>query len=93
MRIVRIIAIAVAALVVILALGAIALLWFVDPNRYRGDVERTAQERTGRELTIQGKLELKVFPWLALSVHDLRLAIRRGLARSPSSLYKTPVSG
>ena len=68
MRIARTVAITAACLVAIVALGIIALLLFVDPNRYRGDIEQLAQQHTGRALTIRGKLGLKVFPWLAVSV-------------------------
>ncbi len=74
MRIVRIVAILAGALVALVVLGVIGLLLFVDPNRYRGDIERVAKEHTARVLTIHGKLELKIFPWLAVSVHDVELS-------------------
>jgi AsmA protein len=83
MRTVRIVAIAVAALVAILVVGAIGLLLFVDPNRYRSDIERAAQEHANRPVTIRGKLELKVFPWLALAVHDLQLGNPPGFGSQP----------
>ena len=74
MRIFRIVAIVAGALVTLVVIGVVALLLFVDPNRYRGDIERVAKEHSGRVLTIHGKLELKIFPWLALSVHDMQLS-------------------
>ena len=83
MRIVRIVAIAVGALVALGVLAAIALLLFVDPNRYRGDIENAAKEHSTRELTIRGKLELHVFPWLALGVHDVELSNRAGFGQQP----------
>jgi AsmA protein len=83
MRIVRIVAIAVGALVALGVLAAIALLLFVDPNRYRGDIEKAAKEHSTRVLTIRGKLELHVFPWLALGVHDVELSNRAGFGQQP----------
>jgi len=83
MRIVRIVAIAVGALVALGLLAAIALLLFVDPNRYRGDIEKAAKEHSTRALTIRGKLELHVFPWLALGVHDVELSNRAGFGQQP----------
>jgi AsmA protein len=83
MRIFRIIAIAVGALVALVILAGVALLLFVDPNRYRGDIERVAQQHTGRALTLGGKLELKIFPWIALSIHDMRIANRAGFGAEP----------
>lgn len=70
---VRIAAITAGILVALVVLSVIGLLLFVNPNDYRGRIEQVVQQRTGRQLTIAGKLELKVFPWLALSVQDLRL--------------------
>ena len=83
MRIVRIVAIAVGTLVALVIIAAIALLLFVDPNRYRGDIEKAAREHSTRVLTIRGKLELKVFPWLALGVHDIELSNRAGFGQQP----------
>jgi AsmA protein len=83
MRIVRIVAIVAGALIALLVIGAVALLLFVDPNRYRSDIERVAQQHSGRVLTLSGKLELKVFPWLALSIHDVRLSNPEGFGTEP----------
>ena len=83
MRIVRIAAIVAGTLVALIVVGGIALLLFVDPNRYRGDIEAAAKEHTARVLTIRGKLELRVFPWLALSVHDVELSNRPGFGSQP----------
>jgi AsmA protein len=83
MRIVRIVAIGVGTLVALAILAAVALLLFVDPNRYRGDIEKAAREHSTRVLTIRGKLELHVFPWLALGVHDVELSNRPGFGQQP----------
>jgi AsmA protein len=83
MRIVRIAAIVVGTLVGLIVVGVVALLLFVDPNRYRGDIEQAAKQHTARVLAIHGKLELKVFPWLALSVHDVELSNREGFGTQP----------
>lgn len=74
MRIARIVAIAVGALLVLLIVGVLALLLLIDPNRYRGDIERAVARQTGRDLAIHGKLELKVFPRLAVAVNNLELS-------------------
>jgi AsmA protein len=74
MRIARIIAIVAGVLIALVIVGVVALFLFVDPNRYRGEIERVAAQHTGRNLTIRGKLELKVFPWLAVSVNEVELS-------------------
>jgi AsmA protein len=83
MRIVRIAAIVVGTLVALVIVAVIALLLFVDPNKYRGDIEKAAKEHSSRALTIRGKLELKVFPWLAFGVHDVELSNRPGFGQQP----------
>src|SRR5262249_10168729 len=79
----RIVAIAVGALLALVIIALVAVLMFVDPNRYRGDIERIAHEQTARVLTIRGPLHLKVFPWLALSVNDVQLSNRAGFGDQP----------
>lgn len=83
MRIVRIVAIVVGTLVALIVAAVIALLLFVDPNKYRGDIEKAAKQHTGRDLTIRGKLDLKVFPWIALGVNDIELSNRPGFGSQP----------
>jgi AsmA protein len=83
MRIVRIVAIVVGTLVGLIVVAAIALLLFVDPNKYRGDIQKAAKQHTGRELTIRGKLDLKVFPWIAVGVNDIELSNRPGFGSQP----------
>lgn len=83
MRALRIVAIVAAAILGLIVVGAIALWLFVDPNRYRGDIEKAAKEHTARVLVIRGKLQLKLFPWLALSVHDVELSNPPGFGSQP----------
>ena len=83
MHIVRIAAIVVGTLVALVVVAIVALLLFVDPNRYRGDIEKAAKDHTHRDLAIRGKLELKIFPWLALGVHNVELGNRPGFGAQP----------
>jgi AsmA protein len=83
MRIVRVVAIAVGAFVALIVVAIVALLVFVDPNRYRGDIEKMAHDHTARTLEIHGKIRLKVFPWIALGVSDVQLSNRPGFGTEP----------
>jgi AsmA protein len=83
MRIVRIVAIAVAAVIAAFVMGAITLVLFVDPNRYRGDIERAARQHTGRQVTVQGKIALQAFPRLALSVQGVQIGNPPGFGVQP----------
>src|SRR5581483_8441812 len=73
MRVGRIVAFTAGTIVVLLVIVVVALLLFVHPDSYRGRIEEAVRQQTGRELTIGGKLELRIFPWLAFSVQGLSL--------------------
>jgi AsmA protein len=54
------------SLVLLLVATAFALTCVVDPNRYRGKIERIVGDLAGRPLVIEGKLEITWFPWLGI---------------------------
>lgn len=73
MRALKMVGIIVAAFIGLAVMAGLAVLLLVDPNAYRADIERLAQRQTGRPLHIGGKLDLKLFPWLAISIADVQL--------------------
>ncbi len=62
---------------------AIALPLFFDPNDYKDKIAAAVQEKTGRELTMSGKIELSVFPWLGARIGETRLANAKGFGEEP----------
>lgn len=69
------------------------LLLFFDVNDYKGKIETKVFEQTGRELSINGKISLSIFPWLGLEVNDLSLGNAKGfeepfMARFQKALFK-----
>jgi AsmA protein len=70
----KIAAILVAVAIGLLALIAIALFVFVDPNRYRDDIVQAVKQQTGRDLKIEGELSLSLFPWIGLETDRLVLS-------------------
>jgi AsmA protein len=81
-----------AALVLLLMVTAIALPLLLDPNDLRGRISTLAQQKTGRELTI-GHLGLSVFPWLRLTVDDLRLGNAAGFGTTPMLVARKAEAG
>jgi AsmA protein len=55
-------------LVVVAVAGAVVFAMTFDPNRYKADIERLAQEKTGRTLSIQGPIKLAFWPSLGAGV-------------------------
>jgi AsmA protein len=83
MRGLKIAGIVVGALLGLVVIGAIAIVVLVDPNDYRDDIAKLVQQKTGRPLEIRGKLGLKLFPWIALEVNDVRLGNPPGYGSDP----------
>jgi len=83
MRALKIIGIVIGVLAALLILGGIAIVWLVDPNDYRDDIEQLVERQTGRSLGIGGNLDLKVFPWLAITIDDVTLGNPPGYGPEP----------
>lgn len=83
MRGLKIAAYVVGGLVALLAVLLVGVVLFVDPNDYRHDIERLVQRQTGRELKLEGKLKLSVFPWLALETGPATLGDAAGFGPEP----------
>ncbi len=88
MRALKIAGIVLACLIGLVVLGVAALLLLVNPNDYRDNIERLVLDKTGRSLQIGGKLDLKMFPWLALSISDVRLGNPPGYGNEPFAAVK-----
>ena len=64
--------------VVLVALAATVFALTFDPNRYKGEIERLASERTGRTLKLGGDLKLAFYPSLGASVANVTFSERDG---------------
>jgi AsmA protein len=56
----------VAGLVLLALLTVVAVTLFVDPNRFRGQIEAAVMRSTGQPFQIAGDLEISWYPWLSL---------------------------
>src|SRR5690606_18475172 len=66
---------------VIAVLVGIALL--IDPNDYKDEITAAVRDATGRELTLEGDLELGLFPSLRLELGPARLSNAEGFGDQP----------
>src|SRR5207244_13639441 len=67
---------ALGGVVALVVAGIVVFALTFDPNRYKGDIERMALERTGRTLRLQGELKLVFFPSLGAGVGGVTLSER-----------------
>lgn len=61
-------------LVLLLLVAVIVIPMVVDPNDYRDELTTLVKDKTGRDLTLDGDLEISVFPWLGIQVRGLSLS-------------------
>ena len=74
MKFFRNIAIGVVALVaLVLVVAAVFLGLIFDPNDYRDKIAELARTETGRDLRIEGELDVQYFPWLGFDVGRTQL--------------------
>lgn len=66
-----------------LVIAAIAISLLIDPNDYRDRIADEVRRETGRELVIEGDLDLTLFPWLALNVGRTTLGNAPGFGDEP----------
>ena len=64
--------------VLIIVAAAVILPLVISPNVFKPEIETAVKNITGRTLTIEGDLELSVFPWLGLSTGKLILSNAAG---------------
>jgi AsmA protein len=83
MRGVRIAAYVAAGLIGLVVVALVLVVVFVDPNDYRDDIEKMVEQKTGRELTLNGDLKLSVFPWIALEAGPATLGDAPGFGPEP----------
>jgi uncharacterized protein involved in outer membrane biogenesis len=71
---------------VLIAVAAAALFapLFVDWNTYRAEFEDYGRKVTGRDVTIAGAIEARLFPWPVLVLNDVRVANPRARSRPTS---------
>jgi AsmA protein len=65
---------ALMSLLLMLVLAIFLIPMLVDPNDYRQAITELVQEKTGRELRLDGDLKISVFPWLGIRTQQLSLA-------------------
>ncbi len=70
-------------IILLVIIVAIALPFFIDPNDFKPQIQSAIKEKTGRDLAIEGNLELSVFPWLGVSTGNLTLSNAPGFSDKP----------
>lgn len=90
-KILKIVAIALGALILLFIAAAVILTLTFDPNQYKGVITQTVKDKTGRELKIDGKIGLSFFPWLGVEANTVSLSNAPGF--TPPTFAKLDTLG
>jgi AsmA protein len=82
-RFLKLISVVVGAIVVLIVAAGLVLTLFIDPNDYKDQITQAVSDATGRELVLEGDLELRLFPSLRISVGRARLSNAAGFGDEP----------
>lgn len=73
----------IAIVVLLIVVAAVVAPLLIDPNDYKPQIATAVKENTGREVEIEGDLDLSVFPWLGLETGKLSLGNAPGFGDQP----------
>ncbi len=71
----------------------LVIIWFVDANRFKPQIEAAVLDATGRELTLVGDIELGFFPWLALRTGEGRFGNALAFGPEPMVAWQSAQLG
>ena len=70
-------------LLVILVGGALVATNLIDPNEYKPQISKLVEEKTGRQISLDGDLKLTFFPWIGVETGKVALSNAEGFAEAP----------
>ena len=79
-RLFKIIFSIIASVILLIIIAVIAIPFFIDPNDFKPEIQAAVKDNIGRELTIEGDLELSIFPWIGISTGKLILSNAKGFS-------------
>jgi AsmA protein len=92
-RLLKWVSLGLGALVALVVLGVLVIVWLVDPNSFKSNIESAVRDATGREFALVGDIELGFFPWLALRTGEGRFGNATGFGPDPMVSWKSAQLG
>jgi AsmA protein len=80
---IKILVILLGTVVVFTVLLAAILPLVIDPNDYKDEIIQAVKKKTGRDFSIEGNIELSIFPWLGVEVGTAELGNAPGFGKTP----------
>lgn len=82
-RVLKLLGIVVGAIVVLFVVVGVVVSLVFDPNDYKDEITAAVRNATGRELTLDGDLELALFPTIRIAMGSATLSNAPGFGDEP----------
>jgi hypothetical protein len=93
LRILKWVSLGLGAIVALAVLAVLVVVWLVDPNSFKSNIEAAVRDATGRELTLVGDIDLGFFPWLAFRSGEGRFGNAAGFGPEPMVSWQSAQLG
>jgi hypothetical protein len=87
-RLLKWVSLSLGALVALVVLGVLVIVWLVDPNSFKSNIESRVRAATGRDFELAGDIELGFFPYLALRTGEGSFGNAPGFGSEPMLSWK-----
>lgn len=82
-RILKVLGLVFGTIVVLFIAVLVGVAMLIDPNDYKGQITAAVNEATGRTLTLEGDLDLKLFPRIGIGMGAAELSNADGFGAAP----------
>lgn len=82
-KILKLIGLVAGAAVLLFVVAIVAVTMLFDPNDYKDEISAAVEQSTGRQLTLEGDLELDIFPGIRIALGEATLANAAGFGAEP----------
>ncbi len=82
-KLLKVLGIVVGALIGLFVIALIGVAVMFDPNDYKPEISAAVEDATGRTLTLDGDLELNIFPRLRIALGEAELSDAPGFGAEP----------
>lgn len=82
-KLLKVLGIVVGAFVGLLVIALVGVALLFDPNDYKPEISAAVEDATGRTLTLEGDLELNIFPRLRIALGEAELSDAAGFGTEP----------
>ncbi len=70
-----------AGIFVLLVIAVVGFIYSFDANNYKEEITDVAEAMTGRSLNIAGNMDISLYPWIGIEIHDVTIENTSGFSK------------